>query len=432
MTSGRAAFVAVLATMDTKAEEARFLRDELAGHGYPARLVDTGLRACPDCDVDARVVARAGGGDLELLREHSRRDEAMAGMAEGAEVLLCGWQASGQLLGAIAVGGNQGTSIAGAAMRRLPYGVPKVIVSTVASGNVRGFIGDSDITMMFSVGDLLGGPNEVTGPVLRRAAAALAGMVAVADRPGSGRPRRADAEAVGRPVAVTAFGNTHRAVTEAMSRLADAGIRTAAFHASGACGSAMERLVDDGMFAGVLDLTTHELLGELEPADVYAPVRPGRLTAAGRRGIPQVIAPGGLEYFCFGAPSTVPARMRGRPMHHHNPQNTNVRATAEELAAVAGLLAERVNAATGPTAVLVPLRGWSEVGSPGGVLHDPEANAAFIRVLRAELAARVDFRELDMTINDPRFAVAAADALIEALDVAVPTPRRPDRKVVTT
>jgi uncharacterized protein (UPF0261 family) len=406
----------VLATLDTKAGEAAFLRAELAGHGFAVRVVDVGLRPTPGADVEAVVVAHAAGAELDHLRERTRRDHAMAEMAAGAGVVLQGWRAAGRLRGVIAVGGNQGTAIATAAMRDLPYGLPKVVVSTVASGNVRGYVGDSDITMMFSVGDLLGGPNAVTGPVLRRAAAALAGMAGVRDRP----PAQAPAE---RPVAATAFGNTHRAVTAALARLAESAVATVAFHASGACGSAMERLIADGVFRGVLDLTTHELLGELNPADVYAPARPGRLTAAGRSGIPQVIAPGGLEYFCFGAAETIPAGLRDRSIHFHNPQNTNVRTSAEELAAVAHLLAERVNAATGPTSVLVPTQGWSEVGSPGGVLHDPDANAAFTRVLHAELAPCVEFHELDMTINDPRFATAAAEALLSSLDVdARPVP----------
>ncbi|MBO0848218.1 MAG: Tm-1-like ATP-binding domain-containing protein [Pseudonocardia sp.] len=417
------AFVAVLATMDTKVGEARFLRDELAGHGLPARMVDTGLRRdcrSADGDVSSAEVARASGYELAHLREHTRRDRAMAAMADGARALLRGWRAEGLLLGVIAVGGNQGTAIATAAMRELPYGLPKVMVSTVACGNVRGYVEDSDITMMFSVGDLLGGPNEVTGPVLRRAAAALAGMAAVRDRPWP-----ADPGSAGRPVAATAFGNTHAAVTTAAARLEAAGCRTVAFHASGACGSAMERLIDEGVFAGVLDLTTHELLGELEPADIYAPVRPGRLTAAGRRSLPQVIAPGGLEYFCFGAEDTIPARLRGRAIHHHNPRNTNVRTSADELAAVAGLLAARANAARGPTVVLVPLRGWSEVGSPGGVLHDPVANAEFVRVLRARLDPSVEFHELDMTINDSRFGAAAADVLLGALGVGSSSVEQP-------
>lgn len=194
-------------------------------------------------------------------------------------------------------------------------------------------------------------------------------------------------------------------------------MRTVAFHASGASGSAMERFLDEGMFDGALDLTTHELLAELYPADIYAPVRPGRLTAAGRRGIPQVVAPGGLEYHCFAAAETIPAHMRERPVHHHNPNNTNVRATTGEMAEVAATMAARLNAATGPVSVLIPALGWSHVGSPGGVLQDPPANARFVTELRGHLDDRVAVHELPVTINDPRFGVRAADTLLEMLGI---------------
>jgi uncharacterized protein (UPF0261 family) len=418
-------FVAVLATLDTKAGEAFYVRDVLAELGQPTRIVDVGLRATdladPERNVPAEVVAHAAGASLANLREGTRRDRAMAEMAAGAGLLLRVWHGAGQLSGVLAVGGNQGTAVAAAAMRPLPYGLPKVIVSTVASGNVRGYIGDSDVTMMFSVADLLGGPNAVTAPVLRGAAAAVAGMVA-AGRPaphGGARPL----------VATTALGNTHAAVTTAIERLRVAGVDAVAFHASGACGSAMERLVAEGAFAGVLDLTTHELLGEIEPADIYTPVRPGRLTAAGERGIPQVLVPGGCEYFVFGAEETIPPRFRNRPVHHHNPNNTNVRAGAAELDRLGALFAERANAATGPTTVLIPLQGWSQIGSPGGILHDPEANAALVARLRADLDPHVDYRELDLSINDPRFAVEAADALLRHLPTRVAATATPTRGV---
>ncbi|MQA84499.1 MAG: UPF0261 family protein [Streptosporangiales bacterium] len=416
--------IAVLATADTKGAEAAFLRDELRRRGWPVRVVDVGLTSAdewsthPDLagewpihpDVPAEQVARAAGQRLAQLRDRARRDEAMAAMAEGAGRLLADWYRRGDLAGAVGLGGNQGTAITAGAMRELPLGVPKLVVSTVASGDIRGFIADSDIAVLFSVGDLLGGPNPVTARVLRQAAGAVAGM-AEALAPDA----RESPAARGPVVAVTAFGNTHAAVTAAMERLAGAGVETVPFHASGASGSAMERLIDEGTFVGVLDLTTHELLGELYPADIYAPVRPGRLTAAGRRGVPQVVAPGGLEYHCFAAADTIPAALRARPTHHHNANNTNVRASAEELVAVAEEMARRLGTAAGPVAVLIPRRGWSEVGSPGGVLHDPAANAAFVDALRRALPPRVALRELDSTINDPAFAAAAAETMLDFL-----------------
>lgn len=412
MTAVDRGFLVVLATVDTKEAEARYLRERL-GSETGVRVVDVGLRpvVAPWVDVDAETVAATAGRTTAALRS-ARRDEAMDAMAVGAAALLTGWQSQGRLRGVIAVGGNQGTSIAAAAMRGLALGVPKIIVSTVASGNVRGYVGDSDITMMFSIGDLLGGPNVVTEPVLRGAAGALVGMAAVAT-PTAGTAGPADGAARSqRPVAVTAFGNTHGAVTAALEELRAHGREAVVFHASGACGSAMERLIDEGEFSAVLDLTTHELLGELYPEDIYAPVRPGRLTAAGRAGIPQVVVPGGLHYHCFGSPATIPPRLRGRAVHHHNPQNTNVRADVAELEHVAAVMAERLDEARGPAAVLVPAQGWSQVGSPGGVLHDPQGDARFVEVLRARLSPAVPVEVLDTTINDPAFAQAAVERLL--------------------
>jgi uncharacterized protein (UPF0261 family) len=400
-------FIAILATLDTKDAEAAFVRDEIARRGRRARVVDVGLTPGNGADVSAVAVAEAAGWDLAALRAE-RRDVAISTMANGASRILRQWQVQASLAGVIGLGGNQGTALASAAMRSLPIGVPKLVVSTVASGDVRGYVGDSDIMMSFSVGDLLGGPNELTSGVLRRAAAAMVGMAGCAgDQRFTSR-----AEHV---VAVTAFGNTQGAVVRIMEELRAAGVRAVPFHASGASGSAMERLVEDGHFHAVVDLTTHELLAELHPEDIYRPVRPGRLTAAGRRGIPQVVAPGGLEYYCFGGRETIPARYRDRPTHYHNTTNTNVRATADELCGVASLIASRLNAAQGPVAVFIPLEGWSAVGSPGGVLYDKNANMAFLAALRAQLAPTIILREFDCTINDPLFATAMAQMVLKQL-----------------
>jgi uncharacterized protein (UPF0261 family) len=404
-------FIAVLATLDTKGAEAVFVREEIARRGHSARVVDVGLTPGDGADVSAVSVAAAAGWDLAALRAQ-RRDVAISTMADGASRILRQWQVEASLAGVIGLGGNQGTALASAAMRSLPIGVPKLLVSTVASGDVRGFVGDSDIMMSFSVGDLLGGPNELTTGILQRAAAAMAGMTQADNGCFASRG--------GPVVAVTAFGNTQAAVVRIMAELRAAGVRAVPFHASGASGSAMERLVKDGYFDAVVDLTTHELLAELYPEDIYRPVRPGRLAAAGQRGIPQVVAPGGLEYYCFGGPETIPARYRNRPTHHHNATNTNVRATACELRAVASLMASRLNAAQGPVAVFVPLEGWSQVGSPGGVLHDKEANMAFLAVLRAQLAPAITLREFACTINEPVFATAMAQMVLRQLAVRSP------------
>lgn len=397
--------VAVLATLDTKQAEADYLAEQIASAGAIPRVIDIGLGSGgQDGDVGNAEVAARSGRTMEELRR-SARHTAMQAMGLGAGEILREWQDAGALHGAIAVGGNQGTAIASIAMRELPIGPAKLIISTVASGNVRDYVMDSDIAMQFSVADLLGGPNVVTGDILRRSAAGVVAMAAAAMTPLEAEHRTV--------VAITAFGNTEPAVVAAMGHLRNAGYACVPFHASGACGSAMERLVQEGTVDAVLDLTTHEVLGELEPRDIYAPVRPGRLTAAGERGLPQVIVPGGLEYFCFGAEATIPPEYRDRPTHVHNPYNTNVRTSAEDLRRAGELVAERLNAATGPVAVLIPTLGWSGIGSPGGLLHQPQTNQVFTDTLRATLAAHVRLAEHDLTINDPAFAQVAVRTLID-------------------
>jgi uncharacterized protein (UPF0261 family) len=406
----RAPTVVVLATMDTKGAEAGFVEEFLRGQGVTPWVVDVGLREPVGLlDVPNGVVARAGGMDLDEIVRLPSRDQMIAAMGRGAAAVLGKRLRAGALHGVLALGGNQGAAIAAIAMRDLPFGLPKVIVTTMASGNVRPYVGCKDILTLFSVADLLGGPNRVTAPVLRNAALAVAGMALGAF--GAGTPGLATRPAV----AITALGNTHPAVTRAMQRLARAGYEPIAFHASGACGSAMEELVATGEIDAVLDLTPHELTEEVLGDGTYTPVRPGRMTAAGRRGIPQVVSTGGMEYLCFGPPETVPAKYRGRPCAMHNPMNPNIRVEAEELARVGRTMADRLNAAHGPAAVFVPLRGWSVYGGPGGPLHDPVADGALVRALAEHLEARVPVHRLDLHINDPAFADACVDALVSML-----------------
>jgi uncharacterized protein (UPF0261 family) len=382
--------VAILATLDTKGEEAVYLSQRVHDLGYEARLVDLSIRP-----------------------EHRSkpRDKAMTAAGQEAGRKIQGWLAEGVLAGVLGIGGNQGTAAASIAMRDLPLGLPKLLVSTVASHNLRPYIGASDIAIYPSVGDLLGGPNQLTRTTLEQAAGMLAGMIDAT--------RRIDAES--KPpaqnlVALTGLGNTQRAVLRSVERLRQAGYEGIPFHACGSGGSAMESLIQAGMFRAVLDLTPHELLGEALGDDIYTPVHPGRLTSAGRAGIPQVIAPGGLDYFVFGPPEAVPAKYRDRPRHCHNPYNTNVRATAEELHRVGETLAQRLNEARGTTAFLYPLRGWSEVGSGAGPLVDPPANEALRVAVRATLRTdQVRYMELDTDINDPTFADEAIRVLLELM-----------------
>ncbi|WP_168211682.1 Tm-1-like ATP-binding domain-containing protein [Ruania zhangjianzhongii] len=403
--------VAVLATLDTKQAEADYLAEQIRTAGGTPRILDIGLGTGGRAgDVGNEEIAGRSAHTVAELRQ-SPRHVAMQEMGHGAGEILRQWYEAGGVHGVIAVGGNQGTAIASIAMRELPIGPAKLIISTVASGNVRQYVLDSDITMQFSVADLLGGPNVVTRDILRRSAAGVVAMAAAAMTPPEPESRTV--------VAITAFGNTEPAVVAAMTHLEQAGYACVPFHASGACGSAMERLIDEGTIDAVLDLTTHEVLGEIEPRDIYAPVRPGRLRAAGRRGAPQVVVPGGLEYFCFGGVETIPTEYRDRPTHIHNPYNTNVRTSAEELRQAGELVAARLNEATGPVAVLIPTLGWSGVGSPGGILHSPATNQAFIDALRDQLADHIRLEQHALAINDPEFAELAARTLIDLL----PAPR---------
>lgn len=397
--------MAILATVDTKGPEAAFLREWFAQRGCQAKVVDVGLRPPPEglADVSREEVARAAGVEaLDLA--HARRDRALAFMGQGAGQVLLRWWQEGRLAGAVGIGGNQGTAAACIALRGLPLSVPKVVVSTVASGNLRPYLQASDIAVMFSVADFLGGPNRITRTVLARAAAMLLGAMQ-GEAPGpEDRPA----------VALTALGNTHGAVSAMVGWLHQEGYEPVAFHASGAGGTAMEQLLEQGAFAAVLDVTTHELVGEVFPEDIYAPVRPGRVTTAGRLGIPQVVAPGGLDYFIFGTPESVPEKYRDRPTHYHNPYNTNVQARPEEVQRVAEELVDRLNGAAGPAALVVPLRGWSYIGEEGAALWDPAVPEALRRVARRRLRPSVRYVEVDAPINHPEF-VGAVQAVFREM-----------------
>jgi len=400
----RARQFVVLATLDTKGPEAAFVADLIRSRGHRAIVVDVGVVDEPTtkADVGREQVMEAAGTTLSHLRS-LRRDQVMEAMGRGAGSILNQMSERAELDGVLAVGGNQGTAVAAIALEGLPIGLPKVVVSTVASGNIRPYIRHRDIAMIFSVADILGGPNIITRTILSNAAGAVVGMAEM------GIPiSRAPGKKV---VAVTALGNTNPLVTRAGRLLEELGYEVVTFHASGACGSAMEELIDDGLIDGVLDLTTHELVGEVFGDDIYAPTQPGRLEAAGRRGIPQVVAPGGIEYFCFGPMETVPAKYLGRATHHHNPYNMNVRATREEMEKLGQAVAEKLNGARGPVAFILPLQGWSIVGAPGGLLYDPEANSGFIDALKAHLSPKVRLVEMDTVINDP----AVADRAVEIL-----------------
>jgi uncharacterized protein (UPF0261 family) len=400
--------VVIVATLDTKGAEAAFLKETLERRGLNALLVDLGLMERPEkeADVPRNEVALAARSSVARLRAGSR-DVAMEGMARGGQKIVGRLYREGKLHGIIGVGGNQGTAMACQVMQSLPIGVPKVMVSTVASGDMRPYIGAKDITVLFAVADLIGGPNPVSRSILSQAASAVAGMVLWGEdvfiEPGPPL------------VAITALGNTHPAVNRCLKLVTSEGWRAVTFHASGASGTAMEELIEAGKIDAVLDITPHELVGDVLGFDIYKPVRPGRLTAAGRRGIAQVVSAGGVDYYCLGPKATIPQELLDRPMTMHNPLNANVALTVEELGRLGKVMAERLNASTGPVAFVLPLRGWSHYGREGGPLWNPSGRKAFEESLKSNLQDNVELLELDSHINDPSFAEACVGLLHEML-----------------
>jgi uncharacterized protein (UPF0261 family) len=408
--------IAILATLDTKGAEVTSMRGLLETLGYAATVIDIAPLGPPAIQADLAndEVARQGGWKLAELVRTGRRDQIMEVMGKGAGKLLSLLLFEGRIAGVIGLGGNQGTAISAMAMRALPFGFPKYLVSTVASGNIRPYVGDRDIGVVFSVGDFLGGANPVTGPILANAVAAVVGMAEhgtrIAVKPGE------------RTIAVTALGNTEPAASRAVKALKESGFQAVAFHASGAGGSAMEDLIEAGLIQGVFDLTPHELTEEVVGAGAYQPVNPGRLTAAGKKGIPQVVSMGGLEYLCFGPRESIPLRLRKRKTYMHNPYNANVKVSRSEMAEVGRAMAERLNMASSPTAVMVPRKGWSVYGAPGGVLHDGTGNRILVKALREHLKEGIRFTEIDSHINDPAFVDACVDQLISYMEKEHKTP----------
>ncbi|MGW7457515.1 Tm-1-like ATP-binding domain-containing protein [Streptomyces sp. NPDC054797] len=403
--------VVLVGTLDTKGVEYGWLREKLLRAGVEVVLVDTGIMGEPrvPADVPRDAVARAAGAELSHLRTAADRGAAVTMMARGAEATLLRLHAEGRLHGVLAIGGSGGTSIATRAMRALPLGVPKLMVSSMASGDVAPYVGSSDITMMYSVVDVAG-INSVSGPVLTNAVEAIAGMAGAFARAClEPRPPRLGAGA--RPlVAASMAGVTTAGVDAARERLTELGYEVLVFHVSGTGGRTLETLAGQGVFAGVLDLTLSELADDLCGGILTA--GPDRLSAAGRAGIPQVVSLGALDMVKFGPLESLPQRVRDRGVHVHNPSITVTRTTPAECAELGRRVAARLRAATGPTAVCLPLRGLSTLGAPGGPYHDPGADGALFTALRDGLrgsAARL--YDYDTHINDPAFGRAAADRL---------------------
>ena len=410
--------VALVGTLDTKGREYAFVRDRLRDAGVEATVIDVGVLGEPPFapDVTATEVAIAAGvnlADLRFGREGSdTRAVALAAMGRGAVTLVAELMAAGAIDGVMGLGGSGGSTVVSDALRSLPVGVPKLLVSTMAAGDVRGFVGISDMTLVHPVTDVAG-LNRVSRRVLANAAHAMAGMVRF----------HYDPVAASAPlVAITMFGVTTPGVLAIQAGVEALGFETIVFHAVGSGGRAMEEMIDHGLIDAVIDVTTSELTDELLGG--IFPGGPHRLEAAGRAGIPQVVVPGALEVLNFGPRDTVPAHLDvpERPLVIHNPSVCAVRTNREESARLGAILAAKVNAAVGPTAVVLPLGGLSKYELPGGPFRDLDADEALFAVVRATLRPDIVLREVDANVNDQAFADAVLDVFRERWTCVQPLP----------
>ena len=397
--------ILIIGTLDTKGVEFAYVRDLIQARGHRTLVMDTGVAGDPlfKPEISAAQVAEAGGGSLAALRQAGDRGAALEVMGRGARALALRCVAEGKVDGVISLGGSGGTSIATHAMQALPVGLPKMMVSTMAAGNVAPYVDVKDITMMYSVVDVAG-LNRLSRRIMANAAGAVCGMAEQEVPAGIDKPL----------ITATMFGVTTPCVTMVREQLEREGYEVLVFHAVGSGGRAMEALIADGFITGVADISTTEWCDELVGGVLSA--GPARLEAAAKAGLPQVVSLGALDMVNFGAMETVPAAFKGRTLYKHNPTVTLMRTTREECADLGRIIAGKLNLATGPTALFVPLRGVSMIDAPGQPFHLPEADQALFAALRQHLdRSKVDLVELDCHINDPEFAGAMADRLLAML-----------------
>lgn len=398
------ATIAVLGTLDTKGPEHAYVAELIRQRGHTTLLIDTGTGGAPAVSPDISREDVAAAAQVALAGLMSRRDrgEAVTAMAQASAVLLAELAGSGRIQGVISLGGGGGTAISTSAMRALPVGFPKLMVSTLAAGNVAPYVGTKDIVMMPSIVDV-NGLNRLSRTLLARAAGAICGMVEMEVPPTEDKPL----------IAASMFGNTTECVNAAKEILEQAGYEVLVFAATGTGGRIMEGLIESGLITGVLDITTTEWADELVGGVLNA--GPHRLEAAGKAGTPAIVTPGCLDMVNFGERASVPEKYQDRLFYQHNPQVTLMRTTAEECAQLGRILAEKVNAYTAPVTVLLPLRAISVISAPGKPFHDKAADEALFSAIKSNLRADIPLVELDCEINAPEFAQACAQALLKQL-----------------
>ncbi|MDE0654651.1 MAG: Tm-1-like ATP-binding domain-containing protein [bacterium] len=397
--------VVIIGALDTKGAEFAFVKRLIESEGVDTLVVDFGTMGEPalEPDVTRAEVAAAADGDVSYFASGEHKDEAMQTMVAGLAVVVRRLYDEGRLGGIIGMGGTGGTSIATTGMRTLPVGVPKVMVSTVAGGDVSAYAGTRDITFIPSIVDVAG-INSISRAIYANAAGAIAGMVRL-ERPPAGEERPL--------VTASMFGNTTTCVERARGVVERGGFEVLVFHATGIGGRTMEALIADGYIAGSLDITTTEL-ADYVCGGVFD-AGPERCKAASGAGIPAVVVPGCVDMANFDAIETVPERYQGRNLYQWNPNVTLLRTDVVENVRIGEIIAAAVNLATAPTAVLLPMRGVSMLDSEGERFWDPEADQACFDAIRSGLRGDIAVHEVDHNINDPEFADIAANMLLEML-----------------
>lgn len=403
--------ICLIGAFDTKGPEYAFVRGQILARGHEVLAVNTGVMGSTDLfsvDVEADKVAEAGGSSLAGLREKKDRGDAMKVMCAGAAAIAKSLYEDGKIDGIIGMGGTGGTTVVTSAMRALPVGVPKVCVSTAASGDVAAYVGTKDITMIPSIVDVAG-INRVSRIIFSRAAGAICGMVEVEI------PESRDDKPV---ITASMFGNTTECVNACLNSLSDKGYEVLVFHATGTGGKTMESLVKEGLVDAVLDITTTEWADTVCGGVFDA--GPERLDAAGQMGIPHLIVPGCVDMANFGGMETVPEKYKaaGRNFYEWNPSVTLMRTNREENEKMGKVFAEKANAAKGPVAFLIPLKGVSILDGQGERFCDWETDKAMFQAIKSNLKKDIAVVEMDNNINDPEFSAKAVEMLLALIKQA--------------
>ena len=401
--------IAIAGTFDTKGAEYSYVRSLVEELGLKTLMIHTGaFEPLFEPDVSNKEVAAAAGYDIQEIVEKRDRALATEALSKGMQAIVPKLYSEGKFDGILSFGGSGGTSMVTPAMRALPIGVPKVMVSTMASGNVSQYVGTSDIIMMPSIVDVAG-LNKISKTIFRNAVLAIAGMVGMA---GSLKPVEEDERPL---VAATMFGVTTPCVTHAQKYLEERGYEVLVFHATGTGGKTMEALVNAGFFKGVLDITTTEWCDEVVGGVLNA--GPERCEAAAKNHVPQVVSVGALDMVNFGPWDTVPSEFLNRNLYKHNPTVTLMRKTVDEVVEIGKVIAEKLNMASEKTALYLPLKGVSAIDAEGQAFYGPEEDAALYETLKANVNADVvEIVEMDCNINDQAFAEAAAQKLIDYME----------------